>query len=168
MSTPRARAYRIAVIGAGSASAEERYLARAVGQLLAESGAVVVCGGRSGVMEAVAEGAAEAQGISVGLLPDDDDTQANRWLTVALPTGLGEARNALVVRAAEAAIAIGGGWGTLSEISLASKMGIGVTTLGTPPAPTEALGVPASDGPAEAVAWAIEQASGYRKRLERA
>jgi uncharacterized protein (TIGR00725 family) len=94
-----------------------------VGRELAERGAVVVCGGLGGVMEAACRGAKAAGGQTVGILPGSDRVAANPFVDVAIPTGLGEARNALVVRAADALIAVGGGYGTLSEIALALKAG---------------------------------------------
>jgi uncharacterized protein (TIGR00725 family) len=90
---------------------------------LAEAGAVVVCGGLGGVMEAACRGAAEAGGLTVGLLPGDNRAAANRWVRVAIPTGMGELRNGLVVRAADVVVAVGGEYGTLSEIALALKIG---------------------------------------------
>jgi uncharacterized protein (TIGR00725 family) len=94
-----------------------------VGRELASAGAVVVCGGLGGVMEAACRGAREAGGQTVGILPGTDRAAANAFVDIAIPTGLGEARNALVVRAADALIAVGGGYGTLSEIALALKAG---------------------------------------------
>jgi uncharacterized protein (TIGR00725 family) len=92
---------------------------------------VLVCGGLGGVMEAACRGAREAGGTTVGLLPGTDRTEANEFVDVVIPTGLGEGRNALVVRAADALIAVGGGYGTLSEIALALKAGKRVAGLGT-------------------------------------
>jgi uncharacterized protein (TIGR00725 family) len=94
-----------------------------VGRELAARGAVVVCGGLGGVMEAACRGAKEAGGRTVGILPGTDRAAANAFVDVAIASGLGEARNALVVRAADALIAVGGGYGTLSEIALALKAG---------------------------------------------
>jgi hypothetical protein len=94
-----------------------------VGRALAEAGAVLVCGGLGGVMEAACRGAQEAGGTTVGILPGHDRADANPYVDVAVATGLGEARNALVVRAADALIAVGGEYGTLSEIALALKAG---------------------------------------------
>ncbi len=110
-------------MGPGAAEPADADRAEAVGAAVAEAGAVLVCGGLGGVMEAACRGAITAGGLTVGLLPGDDRGAANRWVEVAIPTGLGEARNVLVVRAAEAIIAIGGGWGTLSEIALALRAG---------------------------------------------
>lgn len=121
----------VAVCGAGDAPPEDEERAELVGRLLAESGAILLCGGLGGVMDAAARGAAEAGGISVGLLPHEERAGASRHLSVALPLGMGEARNALLVRAADAVIAIGGGWGTLSEVSLGMKMGKRVIGLDT-------------------------------------
>jgi uncharacterized protein (TIGR00725 family) len=94
-----------------------------VGRGLAAQGAVVVCGGLGGVMEAACRGAKQAGGHTVGILPGSDRGAANPFVDTAVPTGLGEARNALVVRAADALIAVGGGYGTLSEIAFALKAG---------------------------------------------
>ena len=113
----------VSVIGAGDAGPDELSDAEAVGRELARADAIVVCGGRGGVMEAACRGAAAEGGVSVGLLPDADRTHANPFLTVAVPTGMGELRNGLVARAGDAVIAIGGEFGTLSEIGLALKVG---------------------------------------------
>jgi uncharacterized protein (TIGR00725 family) len=101
----------IAVVGPGDATAQEAALAEAAGARVAEAGAVLVCGGLGGVMEAACRGARSRNGLTVGILPGTDREAANGWVSVALPTGLGEARNALVVRAADAVVAIGGAWG---------------------------------------------------------
>jgi uncharacterized protein (TIGR00725 family) len=111
------------VVGPGDATAQERATAEEVGRLLAEAGAIVVTGGRTGVMEAASKGAREAGGETLGILPGADRREANPWVSIAVPTGMGEARNALVVRAADALVAVGGAWGTLSEIALARKTG---------------------------------------------
>jgi uncharacterized protein (TIGR00725 family) len=121
----------VAVVGAGEASEEEIAAAEEVGRLLAERGAVLVCGGLGGVMEAACRGAKEGGGTTVGILPGHDRAAANAYVDVAIATGLGEARNALVVRAADVLIAVGGGWGTLSEIALALKTGTRVVGLGS-------------------------------------
>ena len=126
-----ARKTYVAVCGAGVATDEEVRWAEEVGRLLAGEGAVVVCGGLGGVMEAAARGAAEEDGVSIGILPGVDRREQAEALTYSVPTGLGEARNALVVRAADALIAIGGEFGTLSEIALALKTGVPVVGLGT-------------------------------------
>ena len=136
------------VIGPGD---EPSVAAAEVGRLVAERGAVLVCGGRGGAMEAACRGAKEAGGLTVGILPGADRSAANPFVDVVLPTGLGEARNALVVRAADVLIAVGGGYGTLSEIALALKAGKRVIGLGT----WEIEGVVAAEGPAAAVAAAL-------------
>jgi uncharacterized protein (TIGR00725 family) len=122
----------IAVCGDGDPGTPHRAAAREVGRLLAERGAVVLCGGLGGVMEAASEGASAAGGTVVGILPGADRDAANGHLTVALATGLGQARNSVLVTAADAVIAIGGaGWGTLSEIALAKRIGRPVVGLET-------------------------------------
>jgi len=136
------------VIGPGD---EPTVAAAEVGRLLAEHGAVLVCGGRAGAMEAACRGAKVAGGLTVGILPGSDRSEANPFVDVVLPTGLGEARNALVVGAADVVIAVGGGHGTLSEIALALKAGKRVIGLGT----WEIEGVTAVEGPEAAVAAAL-------------
>jgi uncharacterized protein (TIGR00725 family) len=151
----------ISVIGAGQASEDEAAAAEEIGRLLAEANAVLVCGGLGGVMDAAARGCEAAGGTSVGVLPGDDRTVSSPHLTVRIATGLGEARNAVVARAADAVIAVGGEFGTLSEIALALKMGKPVVGLGTWTLDLEGLpGDPlqrAAD-PSEAVAKALEAA----------
>ena len=154
--TGATRPYRVAVIGAAGASEGDYQTARHLGSELAALGAVVLCGGHGGVMEGAARGVTEAGGLAVGILRGTDAADANPWIGLPLPTGMGEARNALVVRGAEVVVAIGGEWGTLSEIALAKKMGVSVGTLGTPPA--EGLGLPALGTPADAAKWALEKA----------
>lgn len=112
----------IAVIGASKASVEEEKLAVEVGHLISQAGHILVCGGLTGVMDAAAKGVKESGGISVGILPGFDRSQASPHLTVSLPTGLSHGRNFLVVLSADAVIAIGGEYGTLSEISFALKL----------------------------------------------
>jgi uncharacterized protein (TIGR00725 family) len=119
------------VVGPGRAEAREVAWAEDAGAAIADAGAVLVCGGLGGVMEAACRGARSRGGMTVGLLPGLDREDANGWVVVAIPTGLGEARNALVVRAADAVVAIGGAWGTLSEIALALKAGRPVIGLAT-------------------------------------
>jgi uncharacterized protein (TIGR00725 family) len=121
----------VAVVGPGDADAEAERDAEVAGRVLAEHGAVVVCGGLGGAMAAACRGAREAGGLTVGLLPGTDRAAANAWVTVAIPTGLGELRNGLVVRAADAVLAVRGGFGTLSEIALALKLGRPVVGVGT-------------------------------------
>jgi uncharacterized protein (TIGR00725 family) len=144
----------VAVCGASDPDPAQRTLAREVGRRLAEAGAVVLCGGLGGVMEAVAEGAAGAGGTAVGILPGADRAAANPHLTIAIATGLGEARNAVLTIAADAVIAIGGGWGTLSEIGLARRRGRTVVAL----AGWELEGVPVAVSAEEAVRAVLRSA----------
>jgi uncharacterized protein (TIGR00725 family) len=142
----------VAVVGPGERV--DRALidvATAVGAQLAARGAVVVCGGLGGVMEAVCRGAVEAGGTTLGILPGDDRAAANAWVTVAVATGMGELRNGLVVRAADAVIAVAGSHGTLSEVALALKAGKRVVGLDTWDIP----GVLKAADPQEAVALAL-------------
>ncbi len=120
----------VAVIGSGNATGELFEKARAVGRLVAEGGATVVCGGLSGVMEAAARGATEAGGTAIGILPDEDRGRQNGYLTYSVATGVGQARNLAVVCSADVVIAVGGEYGTLSEIGLARKVGRPVVVLG--------------------------------------
>ncbi len=121
----------VAVIGSASCSAEVAAQAEAVGREIARRGAVLVCGGRGGAMEAACRGAKAEGGTTVGILPGADRGEANRYVDIAITTGLGEARNAIVVRTADAVVAVSGGYGTLSEIGLALKMGRPVVGLDT-------------------------------------
>ena len=121
----------IAIVGDGHCSAEVAALAEAVGRELARCGAVLVCGGLGGVMEAACRGAKAAGGLTVGILPGSSRKDANPHIDVSIVTGMGEARNVLVVRSAQAVIAIHGEYGTLSEIAHALKMGIPVVGLDT-------------------------------------
>jgi uncharacterized protein (TIGR00725 family) len=121
----------IAVIGAGTCSPQVAAIAREVGRRIAERDAVLVTGGRRGVMEAASRGAHEAGGLVVGILPGLDPTEANDAVDIAIPTGMGQLRNGLVVSSAQAVIALAGEWGTLSEIGLALKLGKPVVGLDT-------------------------------------
>ena len=121
----------MAVVGPGDATPELEALAEAAGREVARRGGVVVCGGLGGVMEAAARGAKEAGGTALGILPGPDREAANPYVDVAVPTGLGEARNALVVRAADAVVALGGSYGTLAEIAFALKAGKPVVGVGS-------------------------------------
>jgi uncharacterized protein (TIGR00725 family) len=121
----------VAVIGPSEATVGEVQRAEVVGRLLAERGAVVVCGGLGGVMAAASGGAASVGGTVLGILPGTERADANEHVTIAVPTGMGEMRNALVVRAADAVIAVGGAYGTLSEIAFALRTGVPVVGIGT-------------------------------------
>ncbi len=122
----------VAVVGPGDADAGdvERRHARAAGRLLAERGAVVVTGGLGGVMAAAAQGVQDGGGMAVALLPGSDRAAADPANSIAIATGLGELRNALIVRAVDAVLCIGGSWGTLSEVALAVRTGVPVVALG--------------------------------------
>jgi hypothetical protein len=121
----------IAVIGSGDCSAQEARLAEEVGKELARHGAVLVCGGLGGVMAAACKGATLAGGLTIGILPGDSRRSANPYVQIPIVTSLGEARNVIVVKTAQAVIAIGGGYGTLSEIGHALKNNIPVVGLNT-------------------------------------
>lgn len=141
----------IAVVGpSGAPDAAVTEAAHEVGRLLGEAGCVVLTGGGTGVMAAASAGAASAGAVVVGLLPGTDRTEANPHVTVAIATGLGEVRNALVVRAVDAVVAVGGSWGTLSEVALACRTGVPVVSLLGPELPDPGGPVVAAD-PADAV-----------------
>lgn len=113
----------VGIIGTGEFEPESYELAYEVGKLVAFRGGIVVCGGLFGVMEAACKGAREEGGVSIGFLPGFERNEANPYVTYAIPTGMGEMRNFLIVRSSDALIAIGGGFGTLSEIGFALKLG---------------------------------------------
>jgi hypothetical protein len=121
----------IAVIGGGQCSKEEARLAEEVGRQLAQRGATLICGGLGGVMEAACRGASSEGGTTIGVLPGDDSQSANPYVQIPIVTGIGYARNIAVVKSARAVIAIGGNYGTLSEISHALQSGIPVIGLNT-------------------------------------
>ena len=150
------------MVGPSEPRAGEAEAAQEAGRLLAEAGAVIVCGGMGGAMEAACRGAKAAGGTTVGILPGSRRDDANAFVDVAIPTGLGEARNALVVRAADALLAVGGAYGTLSEVALALRAGTPVVGLGTwelarGGVPDE--GIERADSPAEAVVRALRAAA---------
>ena len=151
----------IAVIGPGDATEDELASAHAVGAELARRGAVVVCGGRAGVMEAVSRGAREAGGTVLGILPGPDRSQANEYVTVAVATDMGQLRNGLIVRTADAVIAIGGAYGTLSEIALALNIGrpvVGLLTWELARRGEVDPGIEVAADPADAVQRALARA----------
>ncbi len=123
----------VAVCGPNEATEEEVALAEELGERLARGGATIVCGGREGVMAAVCRGAKRAGGTTIGILPGTDPAAANAWVDYPICTGIGEARNAVVVATGRVVIAVGGGLGTLSEIALALKLGRPVIGLRTWP-----------------------------------
>lgn len=144
----------VAVVGPGQATPEQEQAAEQIGRELARKGAVVVCGGLGGVMAAACRGASDAGGLTVGFLPGTDRGKANQWVRIALPTGLGELRNGLIVRSADAVIAVGGAHGTLSEIALALKTGVPVIGLDT----WSIDGIQTTDTAGDAVARALKAA----------
>ena len=113
----------VALIGPGDAGPHECEAAYAIAAGLAAAGLTVICGGRGGVMQAAAQGASEAGGIVIGLLPEEDTSAANPYLSVALPTGIGEMRNALIARSAICLVSVGSNLGTLSEMAMGLKWG---------------------------------------------
>lgn len=119
----------ISIVGSGAAAEELYEQAREVGRLVAGRGGVVVCGGLGGVMEAAARGATEAGGVAIGILPDEDRGRANEYLSYSVATGMGQARNLAVVCSGDVVVAVGGEYGTLSEIGLALKVGRPVVAL---------------------------------------
>lgn len=123
----------IGVVGAGLCDKKVYEQARKVGKGIAQVGATLVCGGLGGVMEGACRGAHEGGGITVGILPGPDKAQANAYVSIPIVTDLGHARNILVVRSADIVVAVSGGYGTLSEISIALKIGKPVIGLGTWP-----------------------------------
>jgi uncharacterized protein (TIGR00725 family) len=156
-------AIQIAVVGGSVATDPVIAMATEVGAALASAGAIVVCGGLGGVMEAACQGAKSAGGVTVGILPGHDPGAANAWVDVVIASGLGEARNALVVASAAAVMAVDGEYGTLSEIALALHAGIPVIGLGTwalirPDGQMDAGIVPLED-PGEAAITAVNLAS---------
>jgi uncharacterized protein (TIGR00725 family) len=144
----------VAVVGASQATEEDLRDAEEVGRRLGEAGAIVVCGGRGGVMAAASKGARQAGGTVIGMLPGEDRSDANPWVTIAIPTGFGELRNGLIVRTADALIAVGGAYGTLSEIALGLAAGKPIYALHS----WDIAGVDVVATPAEAVSRALSTA----------
>ncbi len=130
MTTPIERQRHITVSAPGTVSEEELILAETVGRHLGERGCTLVCGGLGGGMEAACRGAKRAGGVTIGIIPGYDERDANPWIDHVICTGMGQARNAIVVASGQALIAVGGGWGTLSEIALALRLGRPVVLLG--------------------------------------
>jgi uncharacterized protein (TIGR00725 family) len=125
------RPAQISVIGKGTPDPEAEELARDVGERLAQAGAVVVCGGLGGVMEGASQGAASGGGTVIGIVPSTETADANPYCTHVVATGVGHARNLAVVSSGDAVIAVGGEWGTLSEIAFARALGRTVVALGS-------------------------------------
>ncbi|HDP67128.1 MAG TPA: TIGR00725 family protein [Candidatus Marinimicrobia bacterium] len=142
----------IAVIGGRECTDEQYQIARNVGRLIAENKRILVCGGRSGIMEAACRGAVEAGGITVGILPGDDIRDANPWVTIPIATGIGLARNAIIARSAAAAIAVGGSYGTLSEIAYCKQFGVPVVGIQS----WDITDVPAVETAEEAIRFVLQ------------
>lgn len=162
---------RVAVIGPHEAKPEELALGREVGRHLAEAGAILICGGLGGIMEAAAAGAKSAGGLTIGILPGDTSDAANPYIDLPLPTGLGVYRNVLVVRAADAVIAVGGRYGTLTEMAYALRLDVPVVALRSWSLAREGRADPqmkTASNPKEAVQWAIQQAHARKKDLSKA
>jgi uncharacterized protein (TIGR00725 family) len=160
--TKNIREPQIAVIGSGTCEQDSELagLAEEVGRRLAEAGAVLVCGGLGGVMEAASRGAAEGGGTVIGIVPSDSLEHANPHCSHVVATGIGHARNLAVVASGEVVIAVGGEWGTLAEIGFARRLGRSVVTLRSwqargEGAMAEAPGVVAAQSPEQAVATAL-------------
>jgi len=152
MGKPSDRKVLIGVIGGESCPAEVARLAEEVGAELARRGAVLICGGRGGVMEAACRGAQREGGLTIGVLPGSDPAEANPYVAIPLATGLGSARNYVIVTAAAALIAIAGEYGTLSEIGFALRQGKRVVGLRS----WEIPGMVKAQTPQEAVSLALE------------
>jgi uncharacterized protein (TIGR00725 family) len=154
---------QIAVIGKGTPDGDLLPLAEEVGRRIAEAGAVVVCGGMGGVMEGASRGAREAGGDVIGIVPGEESSSANPYVTHAVATGIGNARNLAVVASGDAVIAVGGEWGTLAEIAFARRLGKRVAALQswTVSGPGEMDGGPGIEvaaDPAQAVELALAAA----------
>ena len=147
----------VAVVGGSICTPAEAQLAEELGRRLAEAGAIVICGGLTGVMEAVAKGVRAAGGLTIGILPGNDRHDANAYIDIPLATGMGEMRNAVIVRAAGAVVAVGGGHGTLSEVALALR--IGTPVAGLQDRFAGVVDLPRLETPAAASAWAVGQAA---------
>ena len=150
------RRIKIGVIGTADQNAETDDLAYQAGMEIASRNCILVCGGLGGVMESACSGAKHNGGITVGIIPGSRDNEANDYVDIPVITNMGEARNVIVVRSSGAVIAIGGGFGTLSEISFALKLGIPVIGLGTWTVSDEIV---IASNPAEAAEIAYDKAA---------
>lgn len=162
---------RIAVLGPHDANAAERKLGRSVGAAIARHGAILICGGLGGMMEAAAQGARDEGGRTIGILPGDDAKAANKHIEIPLPTGLGPIRNAVIVRASDAVIAIRGGYGTLSEIAFALRLRVPVVGLQTWSVAKDGQtdpGIHVAGNPEEAVELAVRLATARAESPQRA
>jgi uncharacterized protein (TIGR00725 family) len=153
----------VAVCGESDAQTSLAELAFELGRGIAQRDAVLICGGLTGVMEHAARGARAAGGLTVGLLPGDDPDDANDYIDIAIATGLGHARNAVLARTADGVVALGGGLGTLSEIALALRTGrptIGIQTWRFDRDRRTEPGLPTADSPNDALNWLFGQMAG--------
>lgn len=157
----RSHPVHVSVVGAGDAGPEVYELARAVGRELAAHGCVVLCGGLGGVMEGACRGAREAGGRTVAILPGSDPAGANPWAEIVIPTGMGHARNVIVVQSGDVVIALPGSRGTQSEVALALKTGRPIVGLG---AWAEEEGVVEAGSPREAVVRALALSGRWREK----
>ena len=160
-----ARRVQISVIGAGSSATAEALLrdAESVGRGIAEADAVLICGGMSGVMEAASRGAAGAGGTVIGVVPTTEPDDANQYVTHVIATGIGHARNLAVVASADAVIAIGGEWGTLSEIAFARRLErpvVAIRSWSLDERPELEAGITQTEAPEEAVEAALGAVEG--------
>ena len=151
---------QIFVAGGSQGSAEDLKNAEKVGELLASNGAVVITGGYGGVMEAASKGARSAGGLTVGILSSLEKRDANPFVEIRIATGIGHGRNLINAASADCVIAIGGGWGTLSEIALARKIGVPVVALRSWPELSDFEEISFATGPVEAVEKALELCRG--------
>jgi uncharacterized protein (TIGR00725 family) len=149
---------QIGVIGAGQCSHETALVAEAVGKEIARKGAILVCGGLGGVMEASARGAQRAGGMTIGILPGISSEDANPFITIPIVTGLSHARNVLVVRSSQALIALEGGYGTLSEVAIALTLGKPVIGLDTWDVSGEIIAVETPEDAVKKALYAIDKA----------
>jgi len=149
----------VGVVGAGKCSKKLRDQAYAVGKAIAEQGAVLVCGGLKGVMEAAAHGAKDAGGVTIGIIPGRDKSGANPYIDIVIPTGIGEARNVLVVQTSDAIVSLHGKYGTISEMAFSLKLGRPLVSLVEWSVLPEVITVP---DPEQAVEKAVELARNAR------
>jgi len=157
----------VAVIGGSQCSKKEAKLAEEVGRQLARRGAILVCGGLGGIMKAACKGASAEGGTTIGIIPSNDRQAANQYVQIPIVTGLGEARNVIVVKSAQAVIAVGGSYGTLSEISYALKNGIpviGLNTWSLAQNGRQDKSIIAAQSPAEAVAKALDLVTSQKSK----
>lgn len=156
----------VGVIGSSTASQDLTAIAEQVGEEIAKSGAAVVCGGLTGVMEAVCKGARRSGGLTIGIIPSDDKKDANPYVQIPIVTGMGVGRNVMLVKTADVLIAVGGEFGTLSEIAHALNLGkkvVGLRTWNLEKAHTKPIpNLIEAKGPKDAVEKALKAISAKR------